>query len=145
MKFAEFLKLKNDNKGSTIIEFAITSPVLLLLLFGMFEFSRVLFTQGILSYSAEQGTRFAMVNFDHDNLDPDYINAIKSDIEDVSRNSFILVNDTNISNFDVEVVTNADNTSTVNITIDYDYKMSLPLIPHFDFTLTGSSKSFLVQ
>ncbi|MCP5381611.1 MAG: pilus assembly protein [Kordiimonadaceae bacterium] len=145
MKFTTFFKLKNNDKGATAIEFAFAAPVLLLLLFGMFEFSRVLFTQGILNYSAEQGTRFAMVNFDHDNLDPDYIDTIKSDIEDVSRNNFILVSDENISNFDVDVITNADNTSTVNITIDYTYKMSLPLIPHSDFTLTGSSKSFLVQ
>ena len=145
MRFATFIKLKNDNKGATAIEFVFAAPVLLLLLFGMFEFSRVLFTQGILNYSAEQGTRYAMVNFDHDNLNPDYIASIKSDIETVSRNSFILVSDSNISNFDVGVITNADNTSTVNITIDYTYKMSLPLIPHSDFTLTGTSKSFLVQ
>lgn len=135
----------NNERGTAAIEFSFAMPVLLLLLFGMFEFCRVVFTQGILSYSAEQGTRFAMVNFDHDNIDADYIAAIKSEIEEKSRDSFILISDENISDFDIEVVTNIDNTSIVNITIGYNYQMSMPLIPNSDFTLTGKSESFLVQ
>ncbi len=145
MFISNFRKLFKNENGATAVEFSFVFPVLLLLLFGMFEFCRVVFTQGILSYSAEQGTRFAMVNFDHDNIDADYIAAIKDEIEAKSRDSFILISDENISDFNIEVVTNVDNTSIVNITIDYNYQMSMPIIPHADFTLRGRSESFLVQ
>ena len=140
-----FRKVGTSNDGAVAIEFSMALPVILLLTYAFFEFSLVLFTQAVLNSSAEEATRFAMVSFERGNFDPDYIAGIESEIEDVAKDSFVLIDENNISDFDVDVVTNADSTLTVNINIDYAYKFMMPLTGDFSFTMTGASKSFLVQ
>ena len=138
--------LRKNTRGATMVEFSFAAPIILLLTFGFFEFSLVLFTQGVLHYSAEQATRYAMVNFDAGNLEDDYITEVKLGIKSAAIDSFILIDENKISNFDISVVVDpADQTKTVNVTINYNYSMIMPLMPGSTFTLTGSSKSFLVQ
>ncbi len=48
--------------GSVAIEFAVLLPVFLALIYGMFEFSRIAWTQSTLEYAVEEAARFAMVN-----------------------------------------------------------------------------------
>ncbi len=139
-------KLRKYDDGSAAVEFSLALPVIMLLTFGFFEFCLVLFTQGVLDSSAEEATRYAMVNFEQDNLDADYITGIKSDIKAVAKDSFIMIDESKISDFDVEVITNnSDATKTVSISIDYEYSLSMPFIDDLTFTMTGSSESFLVQ
>lgn len=138
--------LGKNTRGVAMIEFAFAAPIILLITFGFFEFSLVLFTQGVLHYSAEQATRYAMVNFDVGNLDDDYITEVKQGIKSAAIDSFILIDEDKIANFDINVVVDpSDQTKTVNVTIDYNYSMIMPLLSGSSFTLTGSSKSFLVQ
>jgi len=146
MFYKMFKKIRHDARGATMVEFAFAAPVLLILTFGFFEFSRVLFTQGILHYSAAEATRYAMVNFDPNVLDEDYIAEVKLGIKGVVSDNFILIDETKISRLDVDVTVNpGDATKTVSITIEYDYSMIMPIIPQANFTLVGNSQSFLVQ
>ncbi len=48
--------------GSVAIEFAVLLPVFLALVYGLFEFSRIAWTQSTLEYAVEEAARFAMVN-----------------------------------------------------------------------------------
>ena len=48
--------------GSVAIEFAVLLPVFLALIYGLFEFSRIAWTQSTLEYAVEEAARFAMVN-----------------------------------------------------------------------------------
>lgn len=139
-------RLRKNDEGATAVEFAFIVPIVFLFMFGFFEFCLVLFTQGVLHFSAEEATRYAMVNFEQDNVAEEYIASIRDDIEAVARSKFVMISDEKISNFDVSVITNpSDMTKTVDITIDYSYTMSMPFIEHTTFTLRGESKSFLVQ
>ncbi|PHZ83545.1 TadE/TadG family type IV pilus assembly protein [Paremcibacter congregatus] len=141
-----FKKLKKDTSGATMIEFAFAGPVLLLLTFGFFEFCRALFIQGVLNYSAEQATRYAMVNFEQNNVDQNYLDSVAIQIKNHARDSFILIDENKITDFDVTVAVNpGDMTKTVSIAIDYNYSMIMPLVPQSTFTLTGKSESFLIQ
>lgn len=139
-------KIRKNSRGVAMVEFAFAAPVILFLTFGFFELALVLFTQGVLHYSAEQATRYAMVNFDAGNLDDAYIATVKLGIKNAAIESFVLVDDNKIQNFDISVIVDpSDQTKTVNVTIDYNYSMVMPLMPGTNFILTGSSKSFLVQ
>ena len=139
-------KIRQSSQGATALEFAFAGPIIMLLTFGFFEFSMVLFTQGILSYSAEQATRYAMVNFEQDNLDEDYLTTIQLGIKNKARESFILIDNEKIEDIDVSVVADpADNTKTVSVTITYNYSMIMPFLDRSNFTLRGASESFLVQ
>jgi len=138
--------IKKNKRGATIVEFAFAAPVILLLTFGFFEYCMVLFTQGVLHYSAQEATRYALVNFDSGNLDPAYLSAIKQDIKDKAKESLTLIDDSKISAIDVSVIANAaDQTKTVGVNISYSYHLALPLLPQSNFTLRGSSESFLIQ
>lgn len=139
-------KIRKSSRAATMIEFAFAAPIILFLTFGFLEFSLVLFTQGILHYSAEQATRYAMVNFDAGNLDDAYIAEVKLGIKSAAIESFVLIDESKIANFDISVVVDpADQTKTVNVTIDYNYSMIMPLLSGSTFIMTGTSKSFLVQ
>lgn len=53
--------LRSDS-GSSAVEFALISPVLMMLLFGILETSRAFWIQGALSYSVDQAARCAAVD-----------------------------------------------------------------------------------
>src|SRR5438552_10155428 len=54
-------KLRQQD-GSTLVEFVIMLPVLMLLLFGTFEISRLWLTVGVVAEAAREGARAAAVN-----------------------------------------------------------------------------------
>lgn len=138
-------KIRKNPRGTTAIEFAMILPVMLLFTFGFIEFGLALFTQGILNYSAEQATRYAMVNFDADNEDATYITGVTAQIITVAKDSFILIDESRVD-VNVLVAINAlDLTKTVDVTINYNYAFIMPLLPATSFVMTGSSKSFLIQ
>lgn len=137
-------KIRKNPRGTTAIEFAMILPIMLLITFGFFEFALVLFTQGILNYSAEQASRFAMVNFDAGNTDAAVITAVTTQIEAVAKDSFILIDESKAT-VTVTVAVGADLTKTVDVIINYNYSFIMPLIPAKSFVMTGSSKSFLIQ
>jgi Flp pilus assembly protein TadG len=49
-------------RGSTAVEFALVAPLIIVMLFGIFEFGRALWTQGVLDYAVEEASRCASVN-----------------------------------------------------------------------------------
>lgn len=55
-------RLGADERGAYAVEFALVAPLLIGLLFGIFEFGRALWTQGILDYAVEQASRCASIN-----------------------------------------------------------------------------------
>jgi Flp pilus assembly protein TadG len=55
----DFSLFSRDTAGSAAVEFALTIPVLLLLMFGLFEFGRLLWTQNSIQYAVEQAARCA--------------------------------------------------------------------------------------
>ena len=140
-----FKNLKKSTHGAAAIEFALILPIIIVFTFGVFEFCRVAFTQTILSYSAAQASRYAMVNIDQNNVgDAAYLTAKSSEIEDFAEESFILIEPARVSSF-VVVLVPAALTTTVNVSIAYDYTTFIPMLPDMDFTLTADSDSFLVR
>lgn len=50
------------DRGATAVEFALTLPILLLLVFGVVDFGRALFTQVTLTQAAREGARLAALD-----------------------------------------------------------------------------------
>jgi Flp pilus assembly protein TadG len=57
-----------DSRGNAIIEFALTLPILLLVLFGITEFGRMIMTKNVLSTASREGARLAAVGGVADSL-----------------------------------------------------------------------------
>jgi Flp pilus assembly protein TadG len=58
-KFISFIKNK---QGTLMAEFALVGPLLLLLVFGVFETGHLYYIRSNLQHAAYQGARYAMVN-----------------------------------------------------------------------------------
>ena len=56
-----FGRLRRDERGVEIIEFAIVSILFLMLAFGIMEFGRAIWMYGTVAHAAREGARFAIV------------------------------------------------------------------------------------
>ena len=56
-----FLKFVNDREGTSIVEFAVISPVMFTLLFGGFDFGHTLYMQSVLQGAINKAAREAVV------------------------------------------------------------------------------------
>ncbi len=61
-RLVRFFRGPVSEAGVTAVEFALAASVFLTLLLGVIELGRFSFTQAMLFYAAEEGTRWAVVN-----------------------------------------------------------------------------------
>ena len=57
-----FLPKIDNIRGNAVIEFALTLPILLLVVFGITELGRMIMTTNILNTASREGARYAAVN-----------------------------------------------------------------------------------
>jgi hypothetical protein len=62
--------LRDDTRGGTLVEFAVTVPVFLLLMFGLIQAGLLLWTKAGLQHGVEVATRCASVNYSAYQLGP---------------------------------------------------------------------------
>ena len=61
------IRQNHRRRAASIVEFAFVAPVMLLLLMGVFEYGRFLFTLQMVNNAAREGARYAAVNITTDN------------------------------------------------------------------------------
>ena len=54
--------LRKSDRGATLVEFAVTSILFFLLVFGIAEFGRAIWLYGTIAHGAREGARYAMVH-----------------------------------------------------------------------------------
>ena len=123
-------KIKNE-KGAALVEFAIVLPLLLMLVFGMIEFSIMFYDKAVITNASREGARAGIV-YDF----PDRIST--GDIETIVGNycggRLITFGSTNQETTTViGPCINAGDTITVTVTYPYDFLV----LPNFVTTLTG--------
>lgn len=126
-------RLLARESGSAVLEFALLAPPLVLFLFGMIEFSRYAYTQSALNFAAQEATRFAVVNGG---------NVTNDDVLVLARDNLLFL-DSGLAALCILSPTDATTqTSTVSISITYDYDPIFPLV-FGDITLEGSSEGYI--
>lgn len=115
--FINRLKL-NNQKGQALVEMALILPLLLLLLFGIFEFSRIYSAQLIVTHSAREGARAAAVG----TLDAEVEDLMKLRVSALSLNPDLL--NINIA----PAHNNRSRGESVSINIEYPVKIFAPII-----------------
>jgi Flp pilus assembly protein TadG len=88
-----------DDHGANLVEFALVMPLLLLLIFGTFEFGRLIATQVALNSAAREGARFGTTIGDR-NLDgvPNFADC--DEIREVAKQRAVMAK---IDDSDIEV------------------------------------------
>jgi Flp pilus assembly protein TadG len=120
--------LLKENKGQSIIEFALLLPILLLVVFGITEFGRAIMTKDVLHTASREGARLAAVSSPADSLD------IRDRVIQVLSAANITPKDIIIS-FSTD-----DRTVWVTATTDFEVLSGGVLDPFVGtFTLTGKT------
>jgi len=89
-------RLRRDERGQTIVEFALMLPIFLLLVTGLFDVARAVWQENTLAYAAREGTRYAIVRGSGAGTDAVYPSNTQPVIDRV-RNSAIGVADVTVT------------------------------------------------
>jgi len=111
-----------------VVEFAFTLPLLIILLFGIMEFSLVLFNKAVITNASRVGSRSGTV-FQPDPQKTD--TEIQNIVIGVISNNLITFGSDVVGNSDVGVIRTTDATGDEYLTITVDYDYEFLLLPNF--------------
>lgn len=146
------LRIKNfkqDEKGSSLVEFAIGATVFILSLFAVLEFGRALWAHNALTDAARRGARYAVLHQSNSGEDTKIKNLVVYGNEDGGTQPLL----PGLSTTNVQISRSGDfsvnsGTATVSIT-GYQFQFVLPMLPRsitmpsYSTTLTGESAGLI--
>lgn len=133
--FQGLRQLVDDCRGVSAVEFALLAPAFLGMVIGVIELGRAAYTQGVVSFAAEEATRHAVVNY-----------AIsEQEVRNLTEDCLLGIDPSRI---DAIVVTGpinpADNTRTISVEVSYNFEFLLPFMPATAIPISGTSRGFLI-
>src|ERR1044072_5301450 len=134
---------KQDEKGSTLVEYAIGASVFVMAMFAVLEFGRALWAHNALTDAARRGARYAVLN------QPNADTAIKNVVVYGNAAGGTKPLLPGLTTANVQISRSGDfsvnsGTATVSIT-GYKFQFVLPMLPksitmpNYSTTLTGES------
>ena len=137
---------RDNERGATLVEFAIGVTVFVTAMFAVVEFGRALWVHNALTDAARRGARYAAL---HTAADAAKVqNVVVYGNENGSGQP--LVNDLSTSQIDVDYSDFGLNDGTVTVSItDYEFKFVIPIIgtkitmPSYQTTLTAESAGLI--
>jgi Flp pilus assembly protein TadG len=133
---------RRNERGSTLVEFAIGATVFFTAMFAVIEFSRALWAHNALADAARRGARYAVNHSSADSL------AVKNVVVygNPAGGTQTLVDNLTPANVDVQYSNFSLGKGTVSVKIiNYKFQMSIPLVggtinmPAYQTTLTGEN------
>lgn len=132
---ATLRRLIADRRGVSAVEFALIAPVFLAMTMGVIEFGRAAYTQGVISFAAEEATRYAVVNY----------SITEDEIRDLAEACLLGIDPSRINAIVAKgPVDPVDNTRTISVEISYNFEFLLPYLPADVITISGTSQGFLI-
>jgi len=123
-----------DQKGATAVEFAIILPVLFLILFGIIEFSLLLYDKAMLTNACREGARAGVVFSWPSRIDKDRISKV---VDDYCKQHLITFGESTYKiNFDPEDE-DPPCIQGESITIRVEYRYNFLVLPNFVNDLIG--------
>lgn len=140
-------KNKNNERGSTLVEFSIGVLVFATAMFAVLEFGRVLWAHNALTDAARRGARYAVL---HAATDVDQVKNVVVFGDAAGTGNPMLPNLAK-EDVDVEYTGFGLNDGTVTVTIDYEFQLLIPMLgttitmPSYSTTLTGECAGLIPQ
>jgi Flp pilus assembly protein TadG len=137
---------RKNERGSTLVEFAIGVTVFLTAMFGVLEFGRALWVHNALTDAARRGARYATM---HSATDSD---AVKNVVVygDPAGGSQPMINNLTTANVNVNYNNFGLNDGTVSVSITgYQFQFVVPIVgttitmPSYTTTLTAESAGYI--
>ena len=153
---------RHYQRGATLPETALVIGVVLMLMFGIIDFSRYMYTYGFVANAARQGARWAMVrgslsctnapNLVHCNATPAQIQSyVQSLSVGLTNSASITVNQTASNVWPTCTPLAAGGASgnapgcIVAVQVSYPFKFILPYLPGPTYNMTSTSKMIITQ
>src|SRR5689334_12847424 len=117
--------INKEQKGATIVEFAIGATIFLTCVFSVLEFGRALWVHNALADAARRGARYAAVHSAND------VAAVKNVVVygDPAGGSTPIVENLSASNVNVQYSAFGLNGGTVSVSItNYQFQFVIPLV-----------------
>lgn len=135
-------KRTNNERGATLVEFAIAAMVFMTAMFGVLEFGRAVWAHNALTDAARRGARYATLN----------TSASAAQVKNVvvfgnsAGTGLPMLNNLSTANVDVSYSGFGLNNGTVSVSItNYQFQLVIPIIgtsitmPSYKTTLTAES------
>jgi len=108
--------LARDNRGQELVEYALTLPILLLLVLGIMEFGLAIFAYNTVANAAREGARVGAV------MDGN-IEALRQPIEDavIARTGGLWLTESNVSVTETVITTGTD--TAIRVTVNYTHPL----------------------
>ena len=139
-------RVESNERGATLVEFAIAATVLLTAMFAVIEFGRALWVHNALSDAARRGARYAALHSASDIADVKNVVVYG----DPAGGSKPTVPDLTTDNVTVTYSNFALNAGTVTVSVtNYKFQFVIPIVgttitmPNYSTTLTGESVGFI--
>lgn len=121
-------KFYHNEDGQSMVELALTLPVLLILLCGILDFGWIYTNKLAVTYSSREGARYGVINAAHSELDSIITSKVKSSSPEYMRQALVIT---------TSLTSPSDPRSgDVNVLVVYKFKMLTP----FASVLTGSDE-----
>jgi Flp pilus assembly protein TadG len=140
------LRIKNNERGSTLVEFAIAVTVFVTAMFAVMEFGRALWVHNALSDAARRGARYAVLN---SAVSSDQVKNIV-DYGIAAGTGQPMLNNLTTANVNVVYSNFGLNDGTVSVSITgYQFQFVIPIVgttitmPSYTTTLSAESAGFI--
>jgi len=141
------LGVLGTDEGGSMIEFAVTLPILFALIFCFMETCMALYTYEMISDSAREGTRYAMVrgascpSTAHPTCEATatQVNTYVSGLGWPNVGGGAVTPNTTYPDGDENVG------SHVQVTVSYAFKIAMPFVPTKSISLSSTSKTTIIQ
>jgi len=140
------LRIKHNERGSTLVEFAIGVTVFVTVMFAILEFGRALWVHNALSDAARRGARYAVLHSAGSSTEVKNIVVYGN----AAGTGQPMLNDLTTGNVDVVYSNFGLNDGTVSVSIkEYQFQLVIPIIgrtitmPSYTTTLGAESAGFL--
>jgi Flp pilus assembly protein TadG len=140
------LRIKNNERGSTLVEFAIGVTVFVTAMFAVLEFGRALWVHNALSDAARRGARYAVLHSAGSAAEVKNIVVYGN----AAGTGQPMVNDLTTGNVDVVYNNFGLNDGTVSVSIkEYQFQLVIPIfgttitMPKYTTTLGGESAGLI--
>jgi len=140
------LRIKHNERGSTLVEFAIGVTVFVTVMFAILEFGRALWVHNALSDAARRGARYAVLHSAGSSTEVKNIVVYGN----AAGTGQPMLNDLTTGNVDVVYSNFGLNDGTVSVSIkEYQFQLVIPIfgttitMPKYTTTLGAESAGFI--
>ncbi len=136
-------RIGRETGGSALVEFGLTIPVILMVLFGIVEFGSLSFARITVRHAVVEATRFAVTG--NQLTDPDDDQALLSRIASIQQMVHDRATHVTVQSISISPADGGGPEEIVTITVDFTYEFFLPgfknVLDPVDFSVSTSMRN----